>query len=235
MKSIIKLFFSLTKFNLKIIFAGKFLWFFLASLSYYLLFMVLKVYEGKEINASLIYDLMMIPALLLIFYPASYGIQNDHDSKILEILFGIPNYRYKVWLIRLAMTYIVTFFILFLFALIAYYLLLPINIFAMVLSIITPVFFIGNMMFCLSTLMRSGSGTAIVSVLLIVVFFILGKFDGIQYSQWNVFLDPFNIRDNINPLIWQNVIFKSRLVLISAAVITMLGGILNLQKREKFV
>ncbi len=52
----------------------------------------------------------MFPCVLLVFYPAVFGIQNDEDSRILEILFGIPDYKYKVWGVRLLMIYVAIFF-----------------------------------------------------------------------------------------------------------------------------
>lgn len=44
------------------------------------------------------YSMLLVPSILLIFYPTCFGIQNDQDAKTLEIIFGIPNYRYKIWL-----------------------------------------------------------------------------------------------------------------------------------------
>lgn len=51
------------------------------------------------------YYLMILPGLLLIFYPSAFGIQNDVENRTIELLFGIPNYRYKVWLVRLGIIY----------------------------------------------------------------------------------------------------------------------------------
>jgi hypothetical protein len=48
-----------------------------------------------------------VPGVLLIFYPSAYSIQGDIDARILETLFGIPDYRYKVWLSRSVTHYIV--------------------------------------------------------------------------------------------------------------------------------
>jgi len=57
----------------------------------------------------------------------------------------------------------------------------------------------------------------------------------IAHSYWNVFLNPFSIPSNIHPVIWQNTILKNRLFLLIGAVVWLLIGFLNLQKREKFV
>ena len=38
--------------------------------------------------------------MLIMFYPIVYNIQNDKDTRMLEIIFGVPDYRYKVYLLR---------------------------------------------------------------------------------------------------------------------------------------
>ncbi|MGL5547015.1 MAG: hypothetical protein ACRDCS_08455, partial [Tannerellaceae bacterium] len=102
----------MTKYNTEIIFANKFIWFLLASLVFYMLTMFLSVWNNSELNTGLVYELLFFPSLLIVFYPTSFSIQNDEDCKILEIIFGIPNYRFKVWLIRLVMIYILVYLLL---------------------------------------------------------------------------------------------------------------------------
>ena len=100
-KQLIQLLPKVVRYNLKIIFAGKFFWFLLAAFGFFALFMFQNAWKREEINEGLIYSILMFPSMLLIFYPAVFGIQNDEDSRILEILFGIPDYKYKVWGVRL--------------------------------------------------------------------------------------------------------------------------------------
>ena len=95
-KQLIQLLPKVVRYNLKIIFAGKFFWFLLAAFGFFALFMFQNAWKREEINEGLIYSILMFPSMLLIFYPAVFGIQNDEDSRILEILFGIPDYKYKV-------------------------------------------------------------------------------------------------------------------------------------------
>ncbi len=128
----------MAKYNLKIVFANKFIWFLLAALILYLLCMFVAVYNGADADEKLVYSLLIFPAILLIFYPTTFGIQNDYDNRILEILFGIPNYRYKVWLIRLAMSYVAIFVLLLLFSLMTSYLLCPTDVFGMTIQIMLP-------------------------------------------------------------------------------------------------
>jgi hypothetical protein len=99
------------RYNLKIIFANKFIWFLIAAFAFFLFFAINSVVNRSSITEASIYELLIFPGILLIFYPSVFGIQNDDDSRMLEILFGIPNYRYKVWLVRLLMIYVLVFII----------------------------------------------------------------------------------------------------------------------------
>lgn len=224
------------KYNLKIIFAGKFFWFLLAAFAFFAFFMFQQAWNRMEINEGSIYNILLFPCLLLIFYPVVFGIQNDEDNRILEIIFGIPNYRYKVWGVRMLIIYIANYFILVIFAYIARLLLYPVNPFEMAGQLIFPMLFFGNLAFMFSTLTRSGNGTAVIMIILGLVFFVLMNANSrITNSFWNVFLNPFSIPDSIHPVVWQNIILKNRLFLIIGSIVWLMVGFLNLQKREKFV
>jgi hypothetical protein len=242
--------YRLVRYNLKIIFAGKFFWFLLASFAFFGFFMFQQVWNRGEINESVIYSMLLFPCLLLIFYPVVFGIQNDDDNRILEIIFGIPNYRFKVWGLRMLMVYIANFFILILFAYIARILLYPVNIVEMAAQLIFPMLFFGNLAFMFSTITRSGNGTAVIMIIAGLLFFIFmnastgggggGPGGGtpstsMAFSFWNVFLNPFTVPSNLHPLIWQDTIIKSRIFLTLGGIVFLLIGLLNLQKREKFV
>ncbi|NLY23989.1 MAG: hypothetical protein GX042_03105 [Bacteroidales bacterium] len=227
---------SIVRYNLKIIFAGKFLWFLLAAFAFFAFFMFQQAWNRADINEGSIYSLLLFPCLLLIFYPVVFGIQNDEDNRILEIIFGIPNYRYKVWGVRMLMIYVSNYFILVVFAYVARLMLYPVNIFEMAFQLIFPMLFFGNLAFMFSTTTRSGNGTAVIMIVFGLIFYIfLNANRQIAQSYWNVFLNPFSIPSDIHPMIWQNTILKNRLFLVIGAIIWLMIGFLNLQKREKFV
>lgn len=227
---------KIVRYNLKIIFAGKFFWFLLAAFGFFAFFMFQQAWNRAEINEGSIYGLLLFPCLLLIFYPVVFGIQNDEDNRILEIIFGIPNYRYKVWGVRMLMIYVANYFILVVFAYVARILLYPVNVFEMAAQLIFPMLFFGNLAFMFSTITRSGNGTAVIMIILgLLLFIFMNANRQIANSFWNVFLNPFSIPENIHPMIWQNTILKSRLFLIIGGIVWLMVGFLNLQKREKFV
>lgn len=221
------------RYNLKIIFAGRFIWFLLASFAIFLFFAIQNVWERNAITEATVYNLLIFPGILLIFYPAVFGIQNDDDSRMLEILFGIPNYRYKVWLIRLILIYALIFLIILLFTAAASILLYRVQILEMAYQLMYPIVFLGSLAFMFSTIIKNGNGTAVIMVLIGVALLILQ--DAVQRTQWNVFLNPFQIPNNFNEFIWQGIITRNRIFLAVGTIIFILYGLFNLQKREKFV
>ena len=236
-KNMLIILYRMIRYNLKIIFANRFVWFLLSAFAVFVFLAVQMVLDRNIFADSTIYNLLVFPGILLIFYPSAFGIQNDDDARILEILFGIPDYRYKVWLVRLIMIYLLVYFIILLLSLVASVLLVPVNIFEMAYQLMYPIVFMGAMAFMFSTIIRNGNGTAVVMVLIGVLLLILsGSDDGnFQRSQWNVFLNPLKIPNNMNQVIWQGIIFKNRMFLGVGILIFILYGLFNLQKREKFV
>jgi hypothetical protein len=221
------------RYNLRIIFANRFIWFLLSAFGFFAFVAVQMILNRNNINEGTIYGLLIFPGILLIFYPSAFGIQNDDDSRMLEILFGIPNYRYKVWLVRLVMIYVLIFIIIVGFATIASLLLYKINILEMAYQLMYPIVFIGSMAFMFSTLIKNGNGTAVVMVLIGVTLIILQE--NIERTQWNVFLNPFDVPGNLNEVIWDGLISKNRIFLGIGMLVFILYGLFNLQKREKFV
>jgi len=224
---------KMVRYNLKIIFGNRFFWFLLASFVFLLFFSIQNVMEGNPIGVDSIYGILLFPGILLIFYPTVFGIQNDDDSRMLEILFGIPNYRYKVWLVRIVMIFILVFIILLIYGWMASVFMYRINSFRMAYQLMYPIVFLGALAFMFSTLIKNGNGTAVVMVLIGVALLILS--DALERTQWNVFLNPFGIPDNFNQVIWEGIISKNRIFLGIGTVVFILYGLYNLQKRESFV
>jgi len=224
---------KMIRYNFGNIFGGKFMWFFLSALFFFCLVAVISVWNGRNPSESFIYGNMIFPAILLVFYPMTFGIQKDLDTGILEILFGIPNYRYKVWLFRLVIVFILVFLLMFVFGIIATIFLTPVNLLEMSYQVMYPVFFFGCMGFMFSTIIKNGSGTAVIMVIIGVLIFFSDSY--VNNTMWDVFLNPFNMPSNMNESIWAGNLLKNRIFLSAGAVIFLLNGMMNLQKREKFI
>jgi len=227
------LFRKMVKYNMKVIFGNRFIWFVLAAIAFYFFIAVTSILDGNQMDESFIYGLQITPGLLLIFYPMTFGIQNDLDAGILEILFGIPDYRYKVWLVRLILVFSLVFLMMIGITAMSYLLLAPVNIFEITWHVMFPIYFLGSLAFLFSTIIKNGNGTAVVMVIIGVLLLILSG--ALNRTMWNIFLNPFHIPDRLNEMVWQEITMKNRIFLAVGSLIFVLYGLFNLQKREKFI
>ena len=220
-------------YNLRIIFANKFIWFLAGSVAFYLGLSVIYVLSNEVSQMEDLYGVFIFSGVLLVFYPAVFGIQNDQDARTIEILFGIPNYRYKVWLVRIVLIFFITTLIMLGFTFLSNILIIRFNFFEVTVQVMMPVIFLGMMAFMLSTVIRNGNGTAVVMMIFGLFFLILQE--PLRKSQWNVFLNPFNPAYDVNETTWALITIKNRIILLAGSIIFLLAALLNLQKREKFM
>lgn len=233
LNNISTLIYKMIVYNLRIIFANKFIWFLTGSVLFYLGLSVIYVFSNDVASMDDLYGTFLFSGLLLVFYPSAFGIQNDQDARTIEILFGIPNYRYKVWLVRIVLIFAIAYLIMLAFTFLSSVLIVKFRFVSMTSQVMIPVLFLGLMAFMLSTVVRNGNGTAVVMIIFGLLFMILS--DSLRKSQWNVFLNPFDLPYDINETTWAIITFKNRIILITGSIIFLLAALFNLQKREKFM
>ncbi len=220
-------------YNLRIIFANRFIWFLAGSVVFYLGLSVIYVFDQDVSNMRDLYGVFLFSGVLLIFYPTVFGIQNDQDARTIEILFGIPNYRYKVWLVRVLLIFIVAFLIMLVFTFLSSVLIVKFRFVNVTMQVMFPVIFLGIMAFMLSTVVRNGNGTAVLMIIFGLFFLTLS--DALGKSQWNVFLNPYELPRDVNETTWAIITFKNRIILVAGSLVFLLVALFNLQKREKFM
>jgi hypothetical protein len=230
----INLIYKMIIYNLRIIFANKFIWFLAGSVVFYLGLSVIYVFSNYVSKMEELYGVFLFSGLLLVFYPSVFGIQNDLDARTIEILFGIPDYRYKVWLVRILLIFLVAFVIMLVFTFLSSVLIVRFSILRVTFQVMVPVLFMGMLAFMLSTIVKNGNGTAVIMIIIGLIFMMfidssLGK------SQWNIFLNPFKVPYGMNETTWAMITFKNRIILITGSIVFLLGALLNLQNREKFM
>jgi hypothetical protein len=225
---------QVVNYNLKIIFANKFIFFLLGALIFYLLITIINLINAESyFSESDVYNLLLLPGLLVIFYPSTFGIQNDVDTRMIEVLFGIPNYRYKVWLMRLAIIFCLVYFFLLVLGYFSSLALIPIPSFEFALQLMFPIFFLGALAFLVSTMIRNGSGTAAIMIIIGLIVWISSGILG--ENEWNIFLNPYKMPDSLNPALWNEMLFYNRLYLFIGSLLAILAALFRLQKRESFV
>jgi len=231
--SFLTLIISIIKFNFRIIFANRFIWFMLGSIAFYVILSLNYVLTESTMKIEDMYGILLFSGILIVFYPTVFGIQNDQDARTIEILFGIPNYRYKVWLVRTVMIFLLAFIMVLIYASLSAYLIARFNILAMASQVMFPILFLGTMAFMLSTLIRNGNGTAVTMIVFGLLFMILA--DPLEKSRWNVFLNPFAVPTDVSDVAWKSIAFDNRIFMASGILLFLLYALFNLQKREKFM
>jgi hypothetical protein len=231
--NIFNLIYTMILYNLRIIFANKFIWFLAGSVLFYLGLSVIYVFDQDVSNMRDLYGVFLFSGILLVFYPSAFGVQNDQDARTIEILFGIPNYRYKVWLVRIVLIFVIAFLIMLIFTFLSSILIVKFRFVPMTLQVMMPVLFLGLMAFMLSTIIRNGNGTAVLMIIFGLFFLILSE--SLYRSQWNIFLNPYEHPYDVNETTWAIITLKNRIILVTGSIIFLLAALYNLQKREKFM
>jgi len=222
-------------YNLRIIFANRFIWFLAGSVIFYLGLSVIYVFDQDVSNIRDLYGVFLFSGVLLVFYPTAFGIQNDQDARTIEILFGIPNYRFKVWLVRIILIFVIAFIIMLVFTFLSSVLIVRFRFVNIAAQVMFPVIFLGLMAFMLSTVIRNGNGTAVIMIIIGIIFMMFSDSGGMQKSQWYIFLNPYKLPYDVNEAAWAIITFKNRIILSIGSVIFLLVALYNLQKREKFM
>jgi hypothetical protein len=229
----IRLLYGVAKYNLKIVFSGRFVYFLIAGWLFFLVIDGIMLFSENNIDVSDVYDLLLFPGILILFYPVVYNIQNDKDTRMMEIIFGIPDYRYKVYLLRFVMAMFLLVFMLILMTAFSWFSVVRIPVFKMVIQLLSPLFFLACLTFMFTTLVRNGNGAAVIMVIIGLIFFIMNE--PLARSKWNLFLNPYNLPVEMNLSVWMNIVHQNRLILAIGSVIALLWGLMNLQYREKFM
>jgi hypothetical protein len=109
----------------------------------------------------------------------------------------------------------------------------PVAVLSLTVQLLFPILFLGSLGFLLSTAVRNAYGAAVLVVLAGLAFWIFRE--PLTTSQWNLFLNPFFIPEDLNETVWENVIFTNRMMLACGAVGSVFWGLLNLQNREAYL
>ena len=225
---------SFLRYNASQVFAGKFLHFIVLAVALFLGVAVIHTLEAEvPPNEATVYYFLLVPGMVLVFYPAAYGIQNDADAGMLETLFGIPDYRYKVWLVRQLVQLVIIAALLGALTVLCEVVLADIDVGWMVFHLMFPIAFLSCLGFLCGALFRSGNGAAVALVILVLGFWIAsGPSAG---SPWGLFYNPFAQTGALDELLQADTNLRSRAYLAVGSTLALLGGMLRLQNRERFI
>ena len=162
------------------------------------------------------------------------GAGKSHGKEpVIKQLPGQQLLKNQVWLVRIVLIFVITFLIMLVFTFLSSVLIVKFRFVNMTAQVMVPVLFLGIMAFMLSTVVRNGNGTAVLMIIFGLFFMILSDF--LRKSQWNVFLNPYELPYDVNESTWALIALKNRIILITGSIIFLLVALFNLQKREKFM
>jgi len=219
--------------NIRIIFGSRFVYFILSAILFYIIIILINLADRNAPSETGFYYILILPAIIVILYPAAFGVQIDKDIRTLEVLFGVPDYRYKVWLLRILLVNCIAFFVILFLSFISHFLIVDIRIFKMAGQLMFPAFFCSTLAFMLSTVFKNGTAAAVVLVLVLIIFLLLG--DEFANRVWMLYLNPFETSDSLGEETWQKIIIRNRIYISVASLLFLIYGLFNLQKRESFL
>ncbi len=222
------------RYNAINVFAGRFVYFLVFAVALFLTVVVIHTLEeNAPPSAETVFYFLLTPGVLLVFYPSAYLIQSDVDARMIETLFGIPDYRYKVWLARSFTQYLVIAALLLLLAFFCRAALAGFPLGSMLFHLMFPIIFLGSLGFMVATITKSGNGTAAVMVVLILFFWIAAE--PLAGSRWDLFHNPFAQVEQYEVLLWVETTLYNRIYILIGSAVAMMFGLLRLQQREKFI
>lgn len=223
---------KLIRYNIKVIFANRFKYFIGSAILVFILSFIGWIYSNNIIYDSNVYNMLVFPAILLVFYPSCYGIQNDKDLKTIELIFGIPNYRFKIWGFRLIISLFISFVITLILSTILNITFVDIPVFEISFQVMIPTMFISVSGFMLSSILKNGNTVAVVLIIIGIVFYIYGE--NMQESKWNIFINPY-LESSQMPVIFARKLVDNRIIMIVSSIFMLIIGFFNTKNREKFI
>lgn len=222
------------RYNAANVFSGRAIYFMILASAVFLAVVVLNlISRSSAFTSQKIYDLLLVPGILLVFYPAVFAIQNDKDAGMIETLLGIPDYRYKIWLARYLTLYVLAAALLFLLAVFCRWGVVNFPLGKMVLELMVPVVFVGSLSFFVASQTGSGFATAVIMVVVVLFFWLFrGLLAG---SPWYLFHNPFASLNEVQNLVLAKTTIANRLYFISGSILLTMLALLRLQKREKLI
>ena len=73
------------------------------------------------------------------------------------------------------------------------------------------------------------------SVLSLILVMVLGNVPLVENKVWDLTINPYEEPENINAAIWSVILLKNRILMIVAAIVFLMSGLLGLQNRGKFL
>jgi len=233
-----QMFYNLRKlilYNVRILFSHKFFYFFGAVLLYFVVVCSVNYFQAEDhiTGRDVMPALLLPPACVLAVYLSMEIISFERENKTIESVFTTSGSIYKVWMIKLGVTYLIIIAVLLLLEILAFLFVAGFPIFSTLFHSIVPIIFIGNLTFYFSVKFRSGNAAGMITVIIILFFLMLTE--PLEHSRFFLFLNPFNKPRDMELVIWDRIIFQNRIGIIAFSSLFLYLGMVATKKREKLL
>lgn len=220
----------------KILFSGKF-YYFMGFIILWVTFFIVIIHfvEGAEPfnQDEIFYILNFVPMIVMSLYVSMTLVSYEKDNFTIETIFSVPGSPYKVWSYKLAVMFMILVFLQMTLILMSYIFIADFQISVMFIHAFVPVFFIANLNFYFSTVLKSGIAAGLVTLIVLFICLLLGP--AIDDSPWFLYLSPYNKPFDLDTMIWNERLLYNKIGVASLGVVFMYRGLSRLRKREPFI
>ncbi len=226
----------LWKANMKLLYARKYWLFLLAGVGYIVVYYLLNQRRDFPLDGREAFTwVFTFPGMVLAMYVMMELISREEASNSLEGLFNLAGRRWTIWGIKIACAFGSVILGMGFWAVVSRFVFPDINPAAAMTQALAPVFVVGVFTLLMTVLMRSGYAGAMVVLMVLAVFYLLFKGEGMRYSRFNFFLNPFVHPEGLPYAAWAKTIVINRILLGVIGNLLLLSSILCLDRREKLL
>lgn len=226
---------SMFRLSGRVIFRRKLLFMTAGILVYYAILYAFAVYQpgsGFSVDEAL-FVLVELPGTILGIYLTMDLIAKERDRHTLEVLFSTASSHYTVWTIRMLSVYFVLLVTLMIMSTISYFFFAEFPFFWGGLNAFLPAFLVANLTFYVSVFTRSANAAGMVSLGFVIL--VLMSYEGLQGTNWDLFLKPFEVPVSGDDPVWAEKMLINRLSVFITGVTLLFLALRRMEQREKLL
>jgi len=234
-REVIKSLASLFRLSGRVIFRRKLLFMSGGILLYYAILYAFATYEpnsGFGVDEAL-FVLVELPGTILGIYLAMDMIAKERDRHTLEVLFSTASSHYTVWIIRLLSVYFVMLVTLLIMSTISYFFFAEFPFFWGGLNAFLPAFLLANLTFYFAVVTRSANAAGMLGLGFVIL--VLMTYEGLQGTNWDLFLKPFEIPLSGDDPLWAEKMLINRVAVFATGVVLLFLALRRMEHRERLL
>ena len=219
----------------RVIFRRKLLFMTGGILVYYAILYAFATYDpgsGFGVEEALLV-LVELPGCVLGIYLAMDLIAKERDRHTLEVLFSTASSHYTVWTIRMLSVYFVLLVTLLVMSTIGYFFFAEYPFIWGGLNAFLPAFLLANLTFYCSVFTRSANAAGMIALGFLI--FTLMTYEGLQGTNWDLFMKPFEIPITGEDPVWVEKMLINRLAVFVAGAMMLFLGLRRMERRERLL